>query len=252
MGVINTSPESFYRGSFVPEGSVLASATEMIQAGADIIDVGARSTAPGSRQISVAEECSRLELTLTELRGSGIPVSVDTMHAAALDLALTYDIDAINDIHGLSDEKYAAIAADSGLPVIAMAADREPGDARGADETLQALQRVSSRAEQYGILDLILDPGIGRWVPIRQTDDDWDLCRRFHEFSSLGRPLLAAISRKSFIGDLLAKPAEERLSGSLALTALLINAGADMVRAHDIRETADLIAICNHLLGRSG
>lgn len=250
MGVINTSPESFFHGSFVPPGSVLDAASRMVDSGAEIIDVGARSTAPGSSQISVSEECERLKRTLEELAGSGIPVSVDTMHADALSIALRYDIDAINDIHGLSDPHYADIAADSGLPVIAMAAVDKPGDASGTVETLAALALVLDRAVRHGIDELILDPGIGRWVQNRSVQDDWDLCGRFSEFSILKRPLLCAISRKSFIGDLLGKPAEERLAGSLAVTALLIAAGADMIRAHDIPETKDVITVSAELLQR--
>lgn len=250
MGVINTSPESFFSGSFVPPGRVLAATERMIESGAEIIDIGARSTAPGSRAISVSEECERLKQSLSELDGLGIPISVDTMHAEALQVALRHEIDAINDIHGLLDSQYADVAADSGLPVIAMASVQAPGDARGADATLRALSIVLERCEKHGITDLILDPGVGRWIPERIFDDDWEICRRFKDFTVLGHPLLGAISRKSFIGDLLGKPPEERLSGSLALTALLIEAGADMIRTHDIRETADLILVCEKVRGR--
>ncbi|MDG6249965.1 dihydropteroate synthase [Methanocalculus sp.] len=250
MGVINTSPESFFSGSFVPPGRVLAAAERMIEGGADIIDIGARSTAPGSREIPVSEECERLKQCLSELEGLEIPISVDTMHAEALQVALRYDINAINDIHGLADEGYAMIAAESGLPVIAMAALNAPGDARGTDETMRTLAVVIERCRQHGICDLILDPGVGRWVPERTFEDDWDICRRFSEFATFGKPLLGAISRKSFIGDLLGKPAEERLSGTLAATALLIDSGADMIRTHDIRETADLIKVCGEMRRR--
>jgi dihydropteroate synthase len=248
MGVINISPESFFHGSFVPSGEVAAHAHMMVDRGAEIIDVGARSTAPDSRPIPVSEECERLRRSLAELSGSGIPISVDTMHAEALAVALRYDIDAINDIHGLADESFARLAADSGLPVIAMAAVHAPGDACGVDATKAALAVVLKRCEQYGIVDLILDPGIGRWVPGRSFDDDWELCRRFSEFSVFDRPLLGAISRKSFIGDLLGKPAEDRLFGTLALTALLIEAGAGMIRTHDIVPTYDAIRVSERVL----
>jgi dihydropteroate synthase len=250
MGVINTSPESFFSGSFVPPDGVLAAAEQMIVAGADIIDIGARSTAPGSREISVSEECERLKICLSGLVGLGIPISVDTMHAEALEVALRYDINAINDIHGLADESYARIAAESGLPVIAMAAIAAPGDACGADETMQALAIVIERCRKHDISDLILDPGVGRWVPERTFEDDWDICRRFSEFATFEKPLLGAISRKSFIGDLLGKPAEERLFGTLAATTLLIDSGADMIRTHDIQETADLIKVCGEMRRR--
>jgi len=250
MGVINTSPESFFHGSYVPSGNILSNAGRMIDEGALIIDLGARSTAPQSRPITVEEECRRLKSSLAELEGTGIPISVDTMYADALDLALRYDIAAINDIHGLADDLFAERAAESGLPVIAMATIHEPGDPHGADETMTALALVTERAEAYGIRDLILDPGIGRWVPSRTPEDDWDLCRRFSDFLTFERPLLGAISRKSFIGDLLGKPAEERLAGTLGLTALLVMAGAAMIRTHDIAATRDVIRVCEKMQER--
>ena len=83
----------------------------------------------------------------------------------------------------------------------------------------------------------MLDPGIGRWVPERTSEDDWELCRNFQLFLDFGRPVLAAVSRKTFIGELLGKPPEDRLAGTLALTTMLVAAGAAVVRGHDVPET---------------
>lgn len=250
MGVINCSPESFFPGSYVPRGDMLERALAMTAAGADLVDVGARSTAPGSPPITVQEEIERITAALDAIDGSGVTVSVDTMHPAVLEACLRHEIHAINDIGGLANPDYAAIAADSGLPVIAMATRRVPGDPRGAAATLSALYEVAARAAAAGIEGLVLDPGVGRWTPERTFEDDWDLCRNFIRFREPGFPVLLAISRKSFIGDLLQRPPEERLAGTLALTACLLPS-ADIVRAHDVAETHDALFVVRKLENRS-
>lgn len=243
MAVINASPESFFSKSFIPPESILRTVQRFIDDGADIIDVGARSTAPNSPPLPVQTERERVTETLRQIEGTGIPISLDTIYPEVLDAALRYDIAAINDIHGLCSTEYAKIAADSGLPVIAMASQSAPGDVRSVDETISALSSVVSRAEQYGIEDLILDPAVGRWIPEWEPEDDWELCRHFSEFLQFDRPLLAAVSRKSFIGDLIGRPPEDRLAGTLGVTWSLIDRGASVIRAHDVRETADIIRV---------
>ena len=243
MGVINCSPESFYRGSYTPTGRLYDRALAMRKAGADMIDIGARSTAPGTLPITVAEEAERVDAALAEFDGTGITLSVDTRHPEVLDVCLRHDIHAVNDISGLADERYARAIADSGLPVFAMASFKEPGDAVGLAATLSALEAVIARCARYGIDEYVLDPAVGRWVPERKSEDDWELCRNFGAFSAFERPVLAAISRKTFIGDLLEREPEGRLAGTLALTMALVREGAAVVRSHDVRETADLLRV---------
>ena len=248
MGVINCSPESFYTDSFVPTDSVHTRAVEMVEAGASIIDIGARSTAPNTQQISGRAEAERIDAALAEMDGSGITVSVDTMSPGVLDVCLKHEIHMINDIAGLSSDTYARTAAASGLPVIAMASVSQPGDAAGFDATKKALATVVLRCEKYGIDNYILDPGIGMWTPFRSVDDDWDLCKNFGRFSSFGRPLLAAISRKTFLGMLLDRLPEDRLAGSLAVTLWLLQKGASLVRTHDVAATADVVRVYERLV----
>ncbi|WP_292407657.1 MULTISPECIES: dihydropteroate synthase [unclassified Methanoculleus] len=243
MGIINCSPESFYRGSYTPIGGIYDRGLAMLEAGADMIDLGARSTAPGSRPITVAEEEKRVDAALSELDGTGITLSVDTRYPEVLEVCLRHDIHAINDISGLADERYARLVADSGLPVFAMASFKKPGDAVGLAATLSALETVVTRCESLGIDEYVLDPAVGGWTPERTSEDDWELCRNFKAFSAFDRPVLAAISRKSFIGNLLARVPEERLAATLALTTMLVDKGAAIVRSHDVRETADLLRV---------
>jgi dihydropteroate synthase len=127
-----------------------------------------------------------------------------------------------------------------------MATNRLPGDPKGTEATLAALDQVVERARTTGIEGLILDPGVGRWTPERTYADDWDLCHNFGKFKELGYPILLAISRKSFIGDLIDRPSEERLAATLALTARLLP-HADMVRTHDVAETYDVIRVIRHM-----
>lgn len=243
MGVINCSPESFYRGSYTPAGGVHDRAVAMVEAGADMIDLGARSTAPGSPPLTAAEEAARVDAALAELDGTGITLSVDTRYPEVLEVCLRHDVHAANDIAGLSDERYAKLVADAGLPAFAMASCREPGDAVGLAATMEALGAVVERCARSGIDEYVLDPGVGRWTPSRTSEDDWELCRNFTSFSTFGRPVLAAVSRKTFLGDLLGRGPDERLAGSLALTTMLVTAGAAIVRSHDVAETADLLQV---------
>jgi dihydropteroate synthase len=248
MGVINCSPESFYRGSYTPAEKTLQRAIAMHEQGADLIDLGARSTAPGSPPLSVREEAHRIDAALSELDGAGLTISVDTMHAEVLEVCLRHEIHAVNDIAGLGDPGYAQLVADSGLPAFVMASLQRPGDAVGLAATLHALDTVVERCARFGIDDYVLDPAVGKWVQERSVDDDWEICRNFEVFQTFGRPLLAAVSRKSFLGELLEKPSDERLAGTLAVTTMLLEQGAVVVRSHDVGETADLIKVHGRMM----
>ena len=175
----------------------------MIEQGADMIDIGARSTAPNTQAISGKTEAERIEAALKELDGSGITLSVDTMHPGVLDVCLKHDIHAANDIGGFIYPAYAKKVADAGLPAFVMAADKQPGDPVGVEATLASLEGVMRRCDEAGVKDYVLDPGVGIWTPLRSVEDDWELCRHFDEFLRFDRPVLAAVSRKTFIGMLL-------------------------------------------------
>ncbi|HOL42043.1 MAG TPA: dihydropteroate synthase [Methanospirillum sp.] len=241
MGVVNISPESFYPGSFVPISSVADTVERMIENGAEILDIGARSTAPGSPPISIAEEKTRIQECLTQLQGEDYIISIDTMYPEVLDMALHFDISLANDISGLANPALGEIISDAGIPAVLMASRKTPGDAKSLQETHAAINDVLSRAHDHGIEDIILDPGIGRWIPERTAADDWELCRHFHELHSYDLPILAAVSRKSFIGEITGQVPAGRLAGTLAVTSRLIEAGASVIRAHDIPETRDVI-----------
>jgi len=248
MGVLNVSPESFYHDSYIPTNEIHKKAVEMIEAGADMLDVGARSTAPNAQAISGSEEGARIDAALKELDGTGFTISVDTMNPWVLDVCLNHEVHAVNDIAGLASPAYAKRVADAGLPAFLMATDYNPGDAVGVEATAVALATVVKRCSDAGIREYVLDPGIGIWTPFRSYDDNWELCRHFGEFVTFDRPLLAAISRKSFIGNLVNREPEERLAGSLAVTCFLLQKGASIVRTHDVKETVDAIRVYERMV----
>ncbi len=247
MGVINCSPESFYSGSYTPAADVFGKACQLVEDGADIVDLGARSTAPGAPSLSRGEEVARMVKALSVLEGSGILVSVDTMDPVVLEACLEYDIAAVNDISGLLNPEYAAMVSDSGLPALLMASQRAVGDALTLEDTHRALSMVETRAHAAGVNEYILDPAIGLWQNNRTMDLDWELCRNFRGFTTYMRPLLAAVSRKSFLGELVEEPPAGRLAASLAMAALLVCNGADMVRTHDVAETRDAILVAERI-----
>lgn len=247
MGVLNGSPESFYTRSFFSPDLVREAADRNIDAGAAILDLGARSTAPERAPIPVCEEAARMHALLAELDGTGYVISVDTMHTDVLETCLRHDIHMLNDINGFGDPALVRRAAEAGLAGCGMAAFEAPGDPLGVEATLDALALVVTRAEDVGLSELVLDPGIGLWADGRTVDHDWALCCAYDRFAELDIPLLAAISRKTFLGRLTGRPAEERLAASLAVTSALLDRGAHLVRTHDVAETADLLLVRRQL-----
>ncbi len=247
MGVINLSPESFFRPSYIPGGKVREAALLMQSLGAEIIDLGARATGPGSVPLDVATERERICSALRELEGTGLTVSVDTTRPEVFDASLRYEVHALNDISGLSDPGMGQLLADSGLPAVLMAAGGRPGEHGDIGGILSDLERVIRRCGRWGIEEFVLDPGIGLWSPSRTTDDDWEICRRFNLFRRFDRPLLAAVSRKTFLGAISGREPDERLATSLVVAYHLLQQGASMVRAHDVRETRDMISAFERL-----
>ena len=146
-------------------------------------------------------EAERIDAALKELDGSGITLSVDTMHPGVLDVCLKHDIHAANDISGFVSPAYAKKVADAGLPAFVMATYRVPGDPIGVDATIASLEGVIKRCETAGVNEYVLDPGVGIWTPFRSVEDDWELCRHFDEFLRFDRPVLAAVSTEDLYRD---------------------------------------------------
>jgi dihydropteroate synthase len=247
MGVINLSKESFYQESYVPQDLVVAVAQQMVEDGATIIDIGARSTAPGVMPIPKQEERDRLIPVLKALMGNvDCAISVDTMFSDSAEESLNLGANIINDVSGLNaDERMVKVVSDFDCYVVVMASDKHPGDVIDMNAVLEALKRIINSAESNGISphNIIVDPGVGRWVPEKIPIYSLEIIDQFERLQILGKPILVGLSRKSFIGEILNAPPEKRLFGSLAATAIAVHKGADIIRSHDIKETVEVIRV---------
>jgi len=246
MGVINLSKESFYKNSVVSSQNVHAAALKMIDEGADLIDIGARSTWPLAAKITKDEERSRLIPALRALAGISVPISVDTMFSEIAEEALMAGASIINDVSGFTaDEKMVNVVAKYSCPVILMASNKIPGDPVGMNAIMESLVGIISHAEKCGISqdNIIIDPAIGKWTPEKLAIYDYETIDNIQRLRIFGKPILAAISRKSFIGETLNKPATDRLYGSLAATAIAVRNGAHIIRTHDVAPTVDAIRV---------
>ena len=240
MGILNASPDSFSGDGVVDPGEALRRAEEMVAAGADILDIGAESTRPDFASVTAEEEWDRLQLVLGPIRRAlSVPISVDTTKAEVARNAVRYGADAINDVTGcLSDPGMPRAIADLGVPVIAMHNQR--GRAFGGDvmkDIRAGLREAMTALMTAGVPEerIIVDPGYGfGWGPVR----DFEMLDRLEELKRLGRPVLIGTSRKSSIGYVIDRPAQERVHGTAATLAVAIANGADIVRVHDVEAIA--------------
>ncbi len=251
MGVINLSMESFYKGSVASLDSVLDTALKMIDEGADFIDVGARSTWPLAARISKEEERTRLIPAVKALAKVDVPISVDTMFSDIACEALDAGAQIINDVSGFTaDAQMTNVAKEHECPVILMASNEVPGDPVGLDAVMDSLERIITKAEGKGIDNIIIDPAVGRWTTKKLPIYDYETIDNLQRLRVFGKPILAAISRKSFIGETLNKPASERLYGSLAATAIAVRNGAHIIRTHDVAPTLDAVKVAQDTRAR--
>ena len=262
MGVLNVTPDSFSDGGkfFRVEDAVKA-ALAMERAGADLLDIGAESTRPGSTGISAEEELERLLPVLAALRGQfRIPISIDTQKARVAEMTIGAGAAMLNDISGLRhDAKMAEVAARFGVPLILMhmrgtprtmqkkpwAKDVMKDVSRGLRESVAIARRAGVRKSQ-----IILDPGIGFGKSYAQN---YELIAKLPALAKLGHPLLVGTSRKGFLGATLARhgkpaPPGQRIWGTAAtVTASILN-GAHIVRVHDVGEMLQVARVCDALL----
>jgi dihydropteroate synthase len=257
MGILNCTPDSFHAGSRLPTlREALQAAERMIQAGADILDVGGESTRPGSDPVPVAEEIRRVVPVIEAVRSAGgTMISVDTRNRETAERALDAGADFVNDISALShDPGMARLVAERGVPVVLMHMRGTPKTMQDmADyrdtvaEVLGELGASVSAAVAAGISPkrIIVDPGIGF---AKMTEDNLRLIRGLAALRSLGMPILVGLSRKRFIGDVTGRPVEERLAGTIAANTIAVLAGADIVRVHDVAEAVAMVRVIGAVL----
>ncbi len=261
MGVLNLSPESFYQGSVYSDDREIENATlDMIKNGAKMLDLGARSTAPWSDKITIEEEINRLTPAM-ELVCRIIPediiISVDTQYSNVAQIA--YDISLkskrkiiINDVSCLkTDPSLQDFIIENNLPVILMASKNIPGDLCTIEEIIKEFEKTIKKLENNGYAEnnIVLDPGIGKWIEKKVYIYDLKIIGNLNKLRQLNKPILIAVSRKSFIGTTLNIPdPENRLNGTLSSTAVAVYNGAHIIRTHDVNnQLLDIVKMAEEI-----
>ncbi|MEU8816006.1 dihydropteroate synthase [Actinoplanes sp. NPDC048796] len=257
MGVLNVTPDSFSDGGkYTDEEFAVAHGLDLRKAGADIVDIGGESTRPGAERVDASTEIARVVPVIEQLAAAGVLISVDTTRAAVAAAALEAGATVINDVSGgLADPGMTRVAAEAGCPLILMhwrGHSRHMNElavysdvvAEVRDELLQRVDEALAAGVAPG--QIILDPGLGF---AKTAEHNWALSAHLDVLVGLGFPVLFAASRKTYLGRLLAgpdgtpRPVEEREAATLATSLLAVAAGAWGVRVHDVRSTADALAV---------
>jgi len=257
MGVLNASPESFYKDSVATTTRALQThARRMVAEGADLLDVGAMSTAPYvNGTIGEAAEIRRMRRAVAAVRRVvSVPISADTQRSRVAAAALEAGATVINDVSGLSHDANMAGVARAATGVILMASEARPTKTAPLQVIANRLRACLARTRQAGIpaTRVVLDPGIGffRRASLPWYELDCVLLRDLAVLRRLGRPLLVGLSRKSFIGRIARhRDAEDRLYGSLAGAAIAVFNGAALIRTHDVAATRDAVRIAEAIRG---
>lgn len=267
MGIVNTTPDSFFDGGTFPAGSRKAEidlaverALKMIEEGADIIDIGGESTKPGARKVDAEEELRRTLPVIHELRRqSDILISIDTYKASVAEQAILAGAKIINDISGFSfDSNMAEICCRHHTAAILMHTTSRPDSMKWSHQTKAGTTDILARvknalfcslrnAQKQGIRNIILDPGFGFG---KSVSENHVLLRQFRDLQVLEHPLLAGLSRKSFLGKALQKhpdqpvpPPANRLTATIAANTIAVINGANILRVHDIKEAVETVAV---------
>lgn len=257
MGILNVTPDSFSDGGqYANIQRAVARALEMAEQGADIIDIGGESTRPGAEKVSEADELDRVVPVIEALSEQlNIPISVDTYKSRVAERALKAGAKIVNDISGLRfDKKMAQVIALKGAGIVLMHIKGEPRNMQQnphyddvMNEIVQYLEESKKIAFKEGISNrqIVVDPGIGFG---KRLQDNFTIIRELDKLFVLSNPILVGPSRKSFIGQVLNLPVDERLEGTSAAVALSIQNGAQIVRVHDIREIKRVVEMTDAIL----
>lgn len=251
MGIVNVTPDSFFDGGrHADVASAVAHCEKLLNEGADILDIGAESTRPGAKALTLAEELARVMPVLRQAVTFGMPVSVDTSQPGVIREALAAGVDIVNDVRALRTP--GALQAFSESPaagICLMHMRGEPKDMQSHaqyDDVLVEVrsflqQRVQEVSASGVALDrIVLDPGIGF---AKTAEHNWQLLRRQTELASLGRPLLVGWSRKGSLGQLTGRAVDQRMSASVAAALASVHKGALIVRVHDVAQTVDALKV---------
>ena len=252
MGILNATPDSFSDGGkFNSTEKAVSHALEMLQDGADIIDVGGESTRPGADAVPADEEIARVVPIIKALRQqSNVCISIDTSKPDVMRAAVQAGANLVNDVNGLRESGALGVCAELGVPVCVMHMQGQPRTMQKAPRYEDVIAEVKSYLLQRinecvaaGIKreNIIIDPGFGFGKSLQHN---LQLLKHLHEFESLGAPILVGLSRKSMLGAILGSPVEQRLHASVAAAVLAWTKGAKIFRVHDVKPTVDALKVC--------
>ncbi len=250
MGILNVTPDSFSDGGkWTHRDSALGHVEEMLEEGADLIDIGGESTRPGYQMISEEEEIARVMPVIEAVKANfGVPVSLDTYKWKVAEAGINAGADLINDIWGLKyDNKMADVISKSGLPCCLMHNRHNTDYGTFLQDVAADLSESVRLAEQAGIQreKIILDPGVGF---AKTYEQNLEVINRLECLNSLGYPILLGCSRKSVVGITLDLPAHQRVEGTLVTTVMGVMKGCMFVRVHDVKENVRAVKMAEAIL----
>ncbi|WP_350608065.1 dihydropteroate synthase [Pseudoalteromonas sp. MER144-MNA-CIBAN-0113] len=252
MGIVNATPDSFSDGGqFLNTTAALSHAMQLLDDGATILDIGGESTRPGAPDVSLEDELKRVIPIIKAIREqSDCVISIDTSKAEVMRQAIEAGADIVNDVRALQEP--GAIDVVAQFPEVAVCLMHMQGQPRSmqhaphyndlAGEINDFFSQRIAACEAAGIKQsqLILDPGFGFGKTLKHN---YQILAQFNDYAKLGLPLLAGLSRKSMIGNLLNRDTDDRLAGSLAGALIAAQNGAHIIRVHDVKETADVLGV---------
>jgi dihydropteroate synthase len=259
MGIINVTPDSFSDGGqFADVAQAVRHGRELVDQGADILDIGGESTRPGAVLVGTEQETARVVPVISELaRQCSVSISVDTTKAAVAEAALAAGAHIVNDISGLTfDPKMADVCRRYDAGVVCMHMQGTPQTMQDAptytDVVVEVCRWLEDRLqalESQGILRerIVLDPGIGFG---KTAEHNLELLSHLHRIRALGRPVLVGHSRKRFLAHVLGRPVDERVYGTLGIAAALAAQSTDIIRVHDVRATRDVLMAWHAVMSR--
>lgn len=258
MGIVNVTPDSFSDGGkFLAPQAAIAHARQLIQEGADIIDVGGESSRPGAASVSADEERSRIIPILRALRDTPVPLSIDTVKPEVMRTAIAEGAAMVNDITALAAPAALQTVATSDCAVCLMHMQGEPRTMQQSPSYADVVREVKdflfarvAAAERAGITRgrIVIDPGFGFG---KSVEHNLELLRHLAEFAGIGIPVLAGWSRKSSLGRITGRSSEDRLPASLAAALIAVKNGAQIVRVHDVAATRDALAVWEAVEGQN-
>jgi dihydropteroate synthase len=256
VGIINVTPDSFYPESrYSDKEKIVRAISRMVDMGLRIVDIGGESSRPGSEPVPYSTEIDRVVPVIEEVKSNfpDLLISVDSYHPETVEAAMNAGADILNDISGLENPKLLQMASRYQAAVIIMHMQGRPKNMQKNPHYVNVIKEVSSflferaRKAIAGGIDkrsIVIDPGIGFG---KNHEDNLELLRNIDVFTRSGYPVLVGHSRKSFIGNILDLPVEERLEGTLAITAYLFLKGVNFIRVHDIEQNQKVIRVLKAL-----